>query len=80
MPWAPRNPRLADAFKRAGLVERTARGIDTIFREQVRNGRPAPSYERSTETDVVLVLSGGAANLDFVRLVVEEGRQAWTAC
>jgi ATP-dependent DNA helicase RecG len=27
----PRNPLLADAFKRAGLVERTARGIDTIF-------------------------------------------------
>lgn len=71
----PRNPRLADAFERAGLVERTARGIDTIFQEQVRNGRPAPSYERSTETDVMLVLPGGEANLDFVRLVVEEGRQ-----
>lgn len=26
----PRNPLLADAFKRAGIVERTARGIDTI--------------------------------------------------
>lgn len=69
----PRNPLLADAFKRAGIVERIARGIDTIFHEQIRNGRPAPSYERSTETDVVLVLPGGKANLDFVRLVSEEG-------
>ncbi|MDD9819475.1 MAG: putative DNA binding domain-containing protein [Nitrospira sp.] len=69
----PRNPLLADAFKRAGLVERTARGIDIIFQEQLRNGRPAPFYERSTETDVVLVLPGGKANLDFVRLVSEEG-------
>jgi ATP-dependent DNA helicase RecG len=43
----PRNPPLADAFKRAGIVERTARGIDTIFHEQLRNGRPAPSYARS---------------------------------
>ena len=43
----PRNPLLADAFKRAGIVERTARGIDTIFYEQLRNGRPAPSYARS---------------------------------
>lgn len=73
-PPRPRNPLLADAFKRAGIVERTARGIDTIFYEQLRNGRPAPSYERSTETDVVLVLPGGAANLGFVRLVVEEDR------
>ena len=70
----PRNPLLADAFKRAGIVERTARGIDTIFYEQLRNGRPAPSYDRSNEAGVVLVLPGGEANLDFVRLVVEESR------
>ena len=30
----PRNPVLADAFKRIGLVERTGRGIDTIFSER----------------------------------------------
>lgn len=71
-PPRPRNPLLADAFKRAGIVERTARGIDTIFFEQLRNGRPAPSYERSNETAVVLVLPGGSANLAFARLVAEE--------
>ena len=71
----PRNPLLADAFKRAGIVERTARGIDTIFVEQIRTGRPAPSYEKSTETSVVLELPGGEANLGFVRLVVERGRE-----
>jgi ATP-dependent DNA helicase RecG len=65
-PPRPRNPSLADAFKRAGIVERTARGIDTIFFEQLRNGRPATSYERSTETDVILVLPGG--------------RPTWTLC
>ncbi|MGE5554276.1 MAG: ATP-binding protein [Betaproteobacteria bacterium] len=70
----PRNPLLADAFKRAGIVERTARGIDTIFYEQLRNGRPAPSYARSDATGVVLVLPGGQANLDFVRLVAEEAQ------
>jgi len=70
----PRNPLLADAFKRAGIVERTARGIDTIFYEQLRNGRPAPSYDRSNESSVVVVLPGGQANLDFVRLLAEEAR------
>lgn len=71
----PRNPLLADAFKRAGIVERTARGIDTIFHEQLRNGRPAPSYERSTEAGVTLALPGGEPNLGFVRLAAEEGMQ-----
>ena len=69
----PRNPKLADAFKRAGYVERTARGIDTIFFEQLRNGRAVPSYDRTTSTDVVLVLSGGSPDLPFVRMVTEEG-------
>lgn len=70
----PRNPLLADAFKRAGIVERTARGIDTIFYEQIRHGRPAPSYDRSNESGVVLVLPGGKANLAFARLVAEESQ------
>lgn len=70
----PRNPLLADAFKRAGIVERTARGIDTIFFEQLRNGRPAPSFARSNATGVVVVIPGGEANLDFVRLLVTEAQ------
>ena len=69
----PRNPKLADAFKRAGYVERTARGIDTIFFEQLRNGRAVPSYDRTTSTDVVLVLSGEPPDLSFVRMLTEEG-------
>ena len=71
----PRNPLLADGFKRAGIVERTARGIDTIFFEQLRNGRPAPSYERSNEAGVTVVIPGGKANLDFVRLIVSESQR-----
>ena len=74
VPPRPRNPLLADAFKRAGIVERTGRGVDIIFYEQLRNGRPPPSYERSTETSVVLVLHGGEANLNFIRLIIEENR------
>lgn len=73
-PPRPRNPLLADAFKRAGVVERTARGIDTIFFEQLRNGRPAPSYERSTEASVILNLPGGPPSTAFVQMVVEQER------
>jgi len=72
VPPIARNPRLADAFKRIGLVERTGRGIDTIFEGQLRNGRPAPDYSRSNDTAVVIVLPGGAASLEFARFVIEQ--------
>jgi len=67
----PRNPVLADAFKRIGLVERTGRGIDTIFEGQLRNGRPAPDYSRSSGGSVQVVLPGGPANLALARFIIE---------
>lgn len=75
-PPHPRSPLLADAFKRAGLVERTGRGINRMFAEQLRLGRPAPDYGRSSADHVVAVLPGGAANLALTRWVLEqEARQ-----
>jgi len=67
----PRNPVLADAFKRIGLVERTGRGIDTIFEGQLRNGRTAPDYSRSSGGSVQVVLPGGPANLALARFIIE---------
>ncbi len=67
----PRNPLLADAFKRAGIVERTARGVDTIFYEQLRNGRPAPSYARSNgefNQSSQHVLTGGVDGAEEVEV------------
>ncbi|MCC7535010.1 MAG: putative DNA binding domain-containing protein [Deltaproteobacteria bacterium] len=72
-PPRPRNPLLADAFKRAGIVERTGRGVDTIFYGQLRFGRPLPRYQVTTDS-VTVVLPGSAANLEFVRWLVGEGR------
>jgi ATP-dependent DNA helicase RecG len=73
-PPRPRSPILADAFKRAGLVERTGRGINRIFDGQLRIGRQPPDYSRSTTEDVVLILQGGPANLAMARYVAEEAR------
>ncbi|MDT7922472.1 MAG: putative DNA binding domain-containing protein [Thermus sp.] len=67
----PRNPILADVFKRLGLVERTGRGIDRIFREVLGLGRRPPDYSGSTEDMVKVVLPGGKADLNFVRLILE---------
>lgn len=71
-PPHPRSPLLADAFKRAGLVERTGRGINRMFAEQLRLGRPAPDYGRSTDQGVVAVLPGGPANLAMTRWILEQ--------
>jgi ATP-dependent DNA helicase RecG len=71
----PRNPRLADAFKRVGLVERTGRGVETIYRGQLRNGRRPPDYTLSTAASVSVILPTGPADLDFVLLTVQAGRQ-----
>jgi ATP-dependent DNA helicase RecG len=71
----PRNPRLADAFKRAGLVERTGRGVETIYRGQLRNGRQPPDYALSTAASVSVLLDSGPADLDFVQVTVQAGRR-----
>jgi len=70
-PPRPRNPVLADAFKRIGLVERTGRGIDTIFEGQLRYGRQLPDYSRSTGATVQVLLNDGPANAAMTRLVAE---------
>ena len=71
----PRNPLLADAFKRVGLVERTGRGVGIIYIGQLENGRPPPSYARSTEVSVTVTLGSGPADLDFVESTVRVGKR-----
>lgn len=70
----PRNPALADAMKRVGVVERSGRGVDKIFRGMLKFGRPAPDYSYTTTQSVVLRLPTAEADLDFRRLVVEHER------
>ena len=72
----PRNPALADAFKRLGLVDRTGRGVDMIYSGMLRFGRPAPDYSESMPDLVKLSISTEPADLAFVRMVLhEEERQ-----
>ena len=72
----PRNPALADAFKRLGLVDRTGRGVDLIYTGLLRFGRPAPDYSQSMPDLVKISISIEPADLAFVRMVLdEEARQ-----
>lgn len=75
----PRNPALADAFKRLGLVDRTGRGVDMIYSGMLRFGRPAPDYSQSMPDLVKLSINTEPADLAFVRMVLqEEARQHGT--
>ncbi|QDX82131.1 ATPase [Denitratisoma sp. DHT3] len=72
----PRNPALADAMKRIGVVERSGRGVDKIYRGMLRFGRPEPDYSRTDDHGVVLQLATVEADEVFLQLVVEqESRQ-----
>jgi ATP-dependent DNA helicase RecG len=68
----PRNPSLADACKRIGLVERTGRGVEIIYRGLLRYGKRRPDYSRSDRYSVVLRLSLSDANLAFLELILRE--------
>lgn len=70
----PRNPRLAEAFKRIGLVEQTGRGVDKIYMGQLRYGRPVPDYSRSDASGVRVVLYGGKPSLEFAKFVYEQDK------
>lgn len=71
----PRNPRLAEAFRRVGLVEQTGRGVDKIYLGQVRYGRPIPDYTRSDSDGVRVVIRGGKPSLELAAFVFEQEEQ-----
>lgn len=70
----PRNRALADAMKRIGMVERSGRGVDTIYRGMLKFGRPAPDYGRTDLHNVVLNLPTVPADVAFRRMVVDAER------
>lgn len=68
----PRNPLLAEAARRIGLVETTGRGIDNIYLGQLRYGRPVPDYSQSDWESVRLTVRGGDASLAFAAFVYQQ--------
>lgn len=66
----PRSPILAEAFRRAGLVERRGKGVNEMFESQLRAGRDAPDYSRTTSSSVTVAVPLGTVDLDLVRFLV----------
>lgn len=66
---APRSPALADAFKRAGLVDRAGRGIQVMYRILLSAGRDAPDYSATTDESVSVEIPVTGFDLEFARFV-----------
>lgn len=73
----PRSPILADAFRRAGLVERKGKGVNEMFEAQLRAGRDAPDYGNSNADVISVSIPLGTTDHDLVRFILsfEDTRQ-----
>jgi ATP-dependent DNA helicase RecG len=65
----PRNRRLAEAFGRCGLVERSGQGADRMFQASVREGKLPPDFSGTDEHQVALTLHGKVQDPSFLRFL-----------
>jgi ATP-dependent DNA helicase RecG len=69
-PSKPRNRTLAAAVRTLELAEEVGRGVDRMYREMVRSGRPTPAIDASFD-QVRVALVGGAPNVNIARYVAQ---------
>lgn len=69
-PSKPRNRALAAAVRTLELAEEVGRGVDRMYREMIRSGRPSPAIEATFE-QVRVALVGGAPDLHVARYVAQ---------
>lgn len=72
---SPRNRRLAEAFARCGLIERSGQGMNRIFEETIRQSKPLPDFAGSDAHHVRLVLRGEVQNPAFIRFLEKVGQE-----
>lgn len=73
---SPRNRRIAEAFARCGLVERSGQGADRMFEESIKESKPRPDFTGTDDYQVSLTLKGEVQNprfLTFLQQVTAEG-------
>lgn len=69
-PSKPRNRTLAGAARTLELAEEVGRGVDRMYREMVRSGRPTPVIDATFE-QVRVALVGGAPDVNIARYVAQ---------
>lgn len=69
----PRNRRIAEAFSRCGLVERSGQGVDRMFKNAIRQAKSLPSFGGSDDFQVQLTLQGEVQDPAFLRFLERVG-------
>lgn len=72
---SPRNRRIAEAFAKCGLVERSGQGADRMFEACVRESKHPPDYSRSDDYQVFLNLNGEVQDPQFLRFLEKIGNE-----
>ena len=67
----PRSALLAEAFKRAGMVDRAGRGVPKMHLAALRAGRGVPDHSASTSNAVIVEISTSDADLEMARFVAQ---------
>jgi ATP-dependent DNA helicase RecG len=70
-PSTPRNRLLLEVVTSLQVAERTGQGVDRVYREMLRAGKPPPNY-RDDGSRVEVTVSGGTGDESFTRFVSTE--------
>lgn len=72
---APRNRRLAEAFSKCGLVERSGQGINRMFEECVKESKPQPDFSGTDDYHVSVTLKCQVEDVRFLRFIEQIGKE-----
>lgn len=72
---SPRNRRIAEAFAKCGLVERSGQGANLMLEESVRQSKPPPDYGGSDNYQVFLTIRGLIQDPLFLRFLEQVGQE-----
>lgn len=65
----PRNRRIAEAFEKCNLVERSGQGMNLIYESLIEQSKPLPDFSNTDAYQVSLTISGQVKDPLFVRFL-----------
>jgi len=71
----PRNRRIAEAFAKCGLVERSGQGANRMFEECIKESKPKPDFSGTDDYQVSLTLWGEIQDPRFLRFLEQIGKE-----
>jgi ATP-dependent DNA helicase RecG len=72
---SPRNRTIAEALELCGLVERSGQGMNRMFEESIKQGKPRPDFTGTDAYQVSVNLRGELQHPMFVRYLEKLGRE-----